>query len=75
MKKLNLIAGMPRSGSTLLCNLLNMNPEFHATATSPVIDVLGNMRSTFSHNTTFKTNDRLKQYKSMQNSIKSCEIN
>ena len=49
MNKFNLIAGMPRSGSTLLCNLLNMNPEVHATATSPVMDVISNMRSTFSH--------------------------
>jgi sulfotransferase len=29
-----LVAGLPRSGSTLLCNLLAQNPEFHATATS-----------------------------------------
>jgi len=70
MKKLNLIAGMPRSGSTLLCNLLNMNPNFHATATSPVIDVLQNMRSTFSHNPTFKTNDRLNQYNDMRSGMK-----
>lgn len=70
MKKLNLIAGMPRSGSTLLCNLLNMNPNFHATATSPVIDVLHNMRSTFSHNPTFKTNDRLAQYENMRTGLK-----
>lgn len=28
------IAGMPRSGSTLLCNLLNQNPKFWATPTS-----------------------------------------
>lgn len=69
MKKLNLIAGMPRSGSTLLCNLLNMNPNFNATATSPVIDVINNMRSTFSHNQTFKTNDRLTQYNDMLNGI------
>jgi sulfotransferase len=70
MKKLHLIAGMPRSGSTLLCNLLNMNPKFHATATSPVIDVLQNMRSTFSHNPTFKTNDRLSQYENMRKGLK-----
>lgn len=70
MKKLNLIAGMPRSGSTLLCNLLNMNPNCHATATSPVIDVLNNMRSTYSHNPTFKTNDRLNQYDDMRAGMK-----
>jgi len=70
MKKLNLIAGMPRSGSTLLCNLLNMNPNFHATATSPVIDVLNSMRTTYSHNPTFKTNDRLNQYDDMRSGLK-----
>jgi sulfotransferase len=70
MRKLNLIAGMPRSGSTLLCNLLNMNKLFHATATSPVIDMLQNMRSTFSHNITFKTNDRVSQYEGMRQGLK-----
>jgi len=32
--KFNVIAGMPRSGSTLLCNILNQNPRFHASSTS-----------------------------------------
>jgi len=31
---MNVIAGMPRAGSTLLCNLLNQNPSFQATSTS-----------------------------------------
>lgn len=70
MKKLHLIAGLPRSGSTLLCNLLNMNPRFHATSTSPVVDVIQNMRSTFSHNPTFKTNDRMSQYEGMRKGLK-----
>jgi sulfotransferase len=69
MKKINLIAGMPRSGSTLLCNLLNMNPKFHATPTSPVIDVLQNIRSSYSHNITFKTHDRLAQYENMRRGL------
>jgi len=70
MERLHLISGMPRSGSTLLCNLLNMNPKFHATATSPVIDVVKNLRSIFSHNPTFKTNDRLSQYEGMRKGMK-----
>ena len=61
MKKMHLIAGLPRSGSTLLCNLLNMNPKFHATPTSYTIDILRNIRSTFSHNVTAKTHDRLEE--------------
>lgn len=38
--KLHFISGMPRSGSTLLCNILNQNPRFHATATSGALDLL-----------------------------------
>jgi sulfotransferase len=59
MRKLTLISGLPRSGSTLLCNLVNSNPQFHSTPTSGVIDVLKNMRSTMSHNVSFKTQNRL----------------
>lgn len=39
-KKIHFIAGLPRSGSTLLCNILNQNPEFHATATSGILDII-----------------------------------
>ena len=28
------ISGLPRSGSTLLCNVLNQNPRFNASSTS-----------------------------------------
>ena len=44
-KKFYFVAGMPRSGSTLLCNILNQNPRFHATATSGVLDLLLLMRN------------------------------
>ena len=49
MKNLHLIAGLPRSGSTLLCNLLNMNSKFHATPTSYVIDMLRNEKPVYVH--------------------------
>jgi sulfotransferase len=39
-KKIHFIAGLPRSGSTLLCNILNQNPEFHATSTSGILDII-----------------------------------
>src|SRR5210317_209418 len=70
MKNLHLIAGLPRSGSNLLCNLLNMNPKFHATSTSYVIDIIRNMRSTFSHNITAKTHNRLSELENMRMGIK-----
>ncbi len=37
---MNIICGLPRSGSTLLCNILNQNPKFHATSTSPLGEVV-----------------------------------
>jgi len=36
MKAFHAIGGVPRSGSTLLCNILNQNPRFHASSTSSV---------------------------------------
>ena len=38
--KLHVITGLPRSGSTLLCNILNQNPKFNATSTSTVVSML-----------------------------------
>lgn len=39
-KTIHFIAGLPRSGSTLLCNILNQNPKFHATSTSGILDII-----------------------------------
>ena len=41
MKKFCFVAGLPRSGSTLLCNILNQNPRFYASGTSPLPHILG----------------------------------
>ncbi len=71
MKKLVLIAGLPRSGSTLLCNILNMNPRFHATATSPMIDMISSVRTVFSHNITSKTHNRLEEMDRVGNALNS----
>ena len=62
MRKFNIVAGLPRAGTTLLCQILNSNPKHHVTPTSGVIDMLRNMRSTFSHNPTFKAQKRLEIY-------------
>lgn len=39
-KTIHFIAGFPRAGSTLLCNILNQNPRFNATATSGILDIV-----------------------------------
>lgn len=41
MREIIALGGLPRSGSTLLCNILHQNPEFHVTtAASGFIEVL-----------------------------------
>jgi sulfotransferase len=40
MKKIYFINGMPRSGSTLLCNILAQNPKFHVTPTSGLSELV-----------------------------------
>jgi len=42
---IHFIAGLPRSGSTLLCNVLAQNPRFHTTTTSGVLEVLTAIRN------------------------------
>lgn len=45
--KLHFIAGLPRSGSTLLAGILRQNPRFHAAMTSPVGGMVQAMLNTF----------------------------
>jgi sulfotransferase len=44
-KTFHFIAGMPRSGSTLLANILAQNPRFEASATSGIMDVIVSIRN------------------------------
>jgi len=39
-KKFYFMAGLPRSGSTLLSSLLNQNPKFHSGPSSPVLSAM-----------------------------------
>lgn len=39
-KTIHFMAGLPRAGSTLLCNILNQNPRFHATSTSGILEII-----------------------------------
>jgi len=43
-RKLYFISGLPRSGSTLLCNLLLQNPNFHSTSTSSLLELIIQLR-------------------------------
>lgn len=70
MKKFNMIAGLPRAGSTLLCNILNMNENFHVTPTSAVLDTLKVMRSNFSNDATWKAQNRMEIYENFRAGMK-----
>jgi len=45
---MHVITGLPRSGSTLLCNILNQNPKFWATSTSVMPGVVRSMVNVWS---------------------------
>jgi len=51
----NVIAGTPRSGSTLLCNILNQNPRFHASSTSCVAHSVRALSNLWSHSPEVKS--------------------
>ncbi len=53
-KTIHFVAGLPRSGSTLLCNILNQNPEFTATATSGILDIVLAIRNQWENVNTFQ---------------------
>lgn len=44
MTSIAFLAGLPRSGSTLLANILAMHPQIHATPTSPLAPLVDAMR-------------------------------
>jgi hypothetical protein len=48
-----------------------MNPKFHATATSPLLDVIRGIRSIFSHNITYKSHDRLEDMDGIKRATKA----
>ena len=51
-------SSLPRSGSTLLSNIVGQNPEFHVTPTSGLLDLLYVARQQFSRGEEFKAQQR-----------------
>lgn len=50
MEKIFFQSSLPRSGSTLLQNILAQNPDLYATPTSPLCDYLSMIRDVYSNN-------------------------
>lgn len=57
MKKFIFNSSLPRSGSTLLQNILAQNPNFYCTPTSGTLELIYGARANFTNDVTFKAQD------------------
>lgn len=57
-KRIVFLAGLPRSGSTLLSNIIAQNPAFYVTPTSGIVDMLVQVRNYWDRNEAFRAHDR-----------------
>ena len=57
-KTIHFLAGLPRSGSTLLANILAQNPAMHVTPTSGICDMLVQVRNGWDRNDAFQAMNR-----------------
>ena len=57
-KRIYFLAGVPRSGSTLLANILAQNPQIYVTPTSGIVDMLVQVRNSWDRNDAFQATDR-----------------
>lgn len=53
---IHFMAGLPRSGSTVLASILNQNPEVYVTPTSPMLNVAVKMQEAWREDPTVKAN-------------------
>lgn len=58
MEKIFFNSSLPRAGSTLLQNILAQNPNFYATPTSGVLELLSSARKVFTNENSFKAQDQ-----------------
>lgn len=54
MKDIVFVSGLPRSGSTLLMNILAQNPSFHSSSTSGILDIMFGLRNNWDNLIEFK---------------------
>lgn len=57
MNEIYFINGMPRSGSTLLCNILAQNPQFHTTPTSGLSELIYGIHQFWRNNSMIKASE------------------
>ena len=64
-------SSMPRSGSTLLQNILGNNPDIYATPTSGLLEMLNASKRIYTSSNNFKAQDELEMKKYIYNTIYS----
>ena len=57
-KRIYFLAGLPRSGSTLLANILSQHQNIYVTPTSGIVDMLVQVRNTWDRNDAFQAANR-----------------
>ncbi len=57
-KQIYFLAGLPRSGSTLLANILAQHRQVHVTPTSGIVDMLVQVKNTWDRNDAFQAAER-----------------
>jgi sulfotransferase len=58
IKRIYFLAGLPRSGSTLLANILAQHRQIYVTPTSGIVDMLVQVRNAWDLNDAFQATDR-----------------
>jgi sulfotransferase len=53
--KIFFVSGLPRSGSTLMMNLLGQNPNHHVTPTNGLLDLVMNIKSSWVNDISFRS--------------------
>jgi sulfotransferase len=70
-KTIYFVSGLPRSGSTLLMNILGQNPRFYVTPTSGILDMLAQVRNSWDKNDANRARDRQENETLKRNVLRS----
>ncbi|MFZ9277451.1 MAG: sulfotransferase [Candidatus Nanopelagicaceae bacterium] len=69
IKKFYFMAGLPRSGSTLLSSLLNQNPRFYSGPSSPIVGLIQSIENNLNTNELFIAYPKVQQAQQIMSSV------
>jgi sulfotransferase len=70
-KRIYFLAGLPRSGSTLLANILAQNASIYVTPTSGIVDMLVQVRNSWDLNDAFQATNRKQSEETKERVLKA----